>query len=297
VKIVCAWMYTIGKYGFPPSVEGMLKAIKDMGEMGFQFIELEAVGYENLDQVVQAKEKIKETIEKEELRVSNFAILLPDIISMDEKKRENAFENFERGVETARFFESPYVWIDSYLPPLKVKKGFLATDKLVYGQDFKVVIPEGFLWQRFWNSFVQAVIRCNEIAKKNDIGLLIEPRVGEVISNSDAMLRLIDCVKDKNFGVILDVAHQHAQKELIPLSIQKLGDHLKYVHVADNDGRDNRHLEPGKGTVDWEEMFRLFKHQQFDGFFAIDLEKLPNLRKKFVGVKLFLESYAAKYSI
>ncbi len=74
-------------------------------------------------------------------------------------------------------------------------------------------------------------IRCNEIAKSSGVEFLIEPRVG----------------------------------------------HLRYVHVADNDGRDNRHLVPGHGTVDWEEVFRLLKRKSFDGFFSIDLEKLPDL--------------------
>ena len=102
--------------------------------------------------------------------------------------------------------------------------------------------------------------------------MLVEPRVGEVVANSDAMLRMIEQVNDDNLGVILDIGHQYAQKELIPLSIEKLGRHMKYVHIADNDGRDNRHLVPGNGTVDWDEVFRLLKLKSFDGYFSVDLE-------------------------
>jgi sugar phosphate isomerase/epimerase len=171
------------------------------------------------------------------------------------------------------------------------------TEELVYGQEFRVTVPAGFDWRRFWESFVQAVRRANGIARKNGVGLLLEPRVGEVASNSDALLRLIEAVDDDNFGVILDVAHQHAQKELLPLSIEKLGRHLKYVHVADNDGRDNHHFGPGEGTVDWEELFRLLKSRHFDGFFSIDLEKLPDLRDKFIQARHFLEGYAERYGL
>jgi sugar phosphate isomerase/epimerase len=144
---------------------------------------------------------------------------------------------------------------------------------------------------------VEVVRRANEIAKKNNIGLLLEPRVGEVVTNSDAMLRLIEAVNDDNFGVILDVGHQHAQKELLPLSVEKLGRHMKYVHVADNDGRDNRHFSPGEGNVDWDTLFQLLKRRHFDGFFSIDLEKLPDLSARFVRARRFLEENATRYGL
>jgi sugar phosphate isomerase/epimerase len=297
MKIVCAWMYAIGQYGFPPAIENVLKAIREMKDMGFEYVEAEGIGYENLDQVIAQREQIKAICDGEGLKLANFAVLLPDVISMDKKVRERAFSYFQRGVETAAYLGSPYTWIDSYFPPLEVQKGIVPTEELVYGQEFRVRIPETFEWQPFWDSFIGAIARCNQIARKNGIGLLVEPRVGEVVANSDAMLRMIEQVNDDNLGVILDIGHQYAQKELIPLSIEKLGRHMRYVHVADNDGRDNRHLVPGSGTVDWDEIFRLLKRRNFDGYFSIDLEQLPDLREKFLQTKRFLEDYAGKYRL
>lgn len=297
MKIVCAWMYAIGRYGFPPALENILRAIREMKEMGFEYIELEGMGYDNLEQVVAAREKIKELCDSQGLKAANFAVLLPDIISLDRRIRARAFDSFERGIETARYLGSPYAWIDSYFPPLDVVQGVVPTQDLVYGQEFRVVVPEEFAWPRFWDSFVQAIIKANEIAKQYGIKLLLEPRVGEVVSNSDAMLRLIEQVNDANFGMILDIGHQHAQKELIPLSIEKLGENIRYVHVADNDGRDNRHFVPGSGTVDWDEVFRLLKRRGYDGFFSIDLERVADLRDRFLEAKRFLETYGQRYCI
>jgi len=297
MKIVCAWMYAIGRYGFPPAIGDIDKALREMKEMGFRYVELEGIGYENLEQVVARRGELGRILAGEGLSVADFAVLLPEIISLEKTKREKAFAAFEKGVETAAFFGSPYVWIDSYFPPLGVKKGVVPTQALVYGQEFRVTVPDDFSWERFWESFVAAVMRANDIARSHGIGLLVEPRVGEVVSNSDALLRLIDRVGDDNFGVILDIGHQHAQKELIPLAIEKLGRRLKYVHIADNDGRDNRHFAPGQGNVDWEEVFRLLKRRGFDGYFAVDLEKLPDLREQFIACKGFLERYAEKYGL
>ncbi len=297
MKIVCAWMYAIGQYGFPPAIKNVLKAIREMKEMGFEYVEAEGIGYDNLDQVIDQREEIKKICDGEGLKLANFAVLLPDVISMEQKIRGKAFSYFERGVETAAYLGSPYTWIDSYFPPLEVQKGVVPTDDLVYGQEFRVRIPDRFDWQRFWESFIDAVSRCTRIAKENGVGLLVEPRVGEIVANSDAMLRMIEQVNDDNLGVILDIGHQYAQKELIPLSIEKLGRHMKYVHIADNDGRDNRHLVPGDGTVDWEEVFRLFKLRGFDVYFSVDLEQLPDLKEKFLAAKRFLEDCARRYGL
>ncbi|MFP3195481.1 MAG: TIM barrel protein [Caldivirga sp.] len=59
----------------------------------------------------------------------------------------------------------------------------------------------------------------------------------------------MDEVSMDNFGAVLDVGHLNAAKELIPLSIEKLGDRVFYVHASDNDGRDNYHWSPGRGVV------------------------------------------------
>jgi sugar phosphate isomerase/epimerase len=158
-------------------------------------------------------------------------------------------------------------------------------------------VPEGFEWDRFWAHFVRVVRRCTQIAREHGVQLLLEPRVGEVTPNSDSLLRLIEAVDDDNFGVILDTAHQHAQKEILPLSIEKLGKHIRYVHIADNDGRVNRHLEPGAGNIDWEELFMALKRQGYDGYYAIDLEKLPQLEKKFLESKCFLENYGERMGL
>lgn len=58
--------------------------------------------------------------------------------------REKAFSYFERGAETAAYLGSPYTWIDSYFPPLEVRKGVVPTDELVYGQELRVRVPGGF---------------------------------------------------------------------------------------------------------------------------------------------------------
>jgi sugar phosphate isomerase/epimerase len=297
MKITCCWMYAIGRYGFPPSVDQAVQAIHEMADMGFENIELEGVGFENLQSVIDSRERLREACREARVRLSNFAIVLPELISADEAEMERAMTIFERGVKTAVYLESPFVWIDSHTPPVDVVSGQLLTDDIVFGQEYQVRIPDDFDWNMFWDRFVYSVSRCNQIAKENGVQLLIEPRVGETTSNSEALLRLVEAVADDNFGLILDTAHQHAQKEMLPLSVEKLGKRIRYVHVADNDGRMNWHHVPGSGTIDWEGLFLALKKQGYDGYYAIDLERLPQLDQKFLEAKRFLEVYASRLGL
>jgi sugar phosphate isomerase/epimerase len=297
MKITCAWMYAIGMYGFPPATADIYKAVAEMRAMGFAYGELEGIGYENLARIIAEKKEIRQAYRDAGVKVSNFAVLIADIISMDPAVKAKAMDAFERGAEAAAWFESDFIWIDSYFPPLTLLGGVLPTTELVYGQSMRVRVPDGFSWEAFWDDFVATIARCTRIAREHGLPLLVEPRVGETVTTSDAMLRLWDAVHDENLGFILDVAHQHAQKELMPLAIEKLGRHMKYIHVADNDSRDNRHLPPGEGTVDWDEVFSLLARRGFDGYYAIDLERLPDLPGAFDSTRRFLERQALAHHL
>lgn len=297
MKIVCCWMFAIGKYGFPPSLPDMLVAIPEMAALGFDYVELEGVGFENLQAVIDHREQIRDALRGAGVKLSNFAIILPEVVSEDPAVAEPALAAFTEGVRTAAYLGSPNVWVDSYFPPVEVVSGTLMTEQIVFGQPPRIRIPGGFDWPRFWAHYVRVMKRCTQIAREHGVQLLVEPRVGELTSNSEALLRLLEAVDDDNLGVILDTAHQHAQKELLPLSVEKLGRHIRYVHVADNDGTVNRHFEPGTGNIDWEEVFCALKRQGFDGYYAVDLEQLPDLEGCFVRGKQFLEGYAEKLGL
>src|SRR2546422_1790003 len=74
---------------------------------------------------------------------------------------------------------------------------------------------------------------------------------------------MMDAVDDDNFGAVLDTAHQNAQKEILALSVEKLGKRIFFVHAADNDGRVNDHVAAGRGTVDWDGVFQGLKKHRF----------------------------------
>jgi len=54
---------------------------------------------------------------------------------------------------------------------------------------------------------------------------------------------------------------------------------------------------PGEGNIDWEEVFLALKRQGFDGFYATDIEKMPQLEQKFLECKRILERYGSSLNL
>ena len=121
--------------------------------------------------------------------------------------------------------------------------------------------------------------------------------MGEMVSNTDALLRLMDAVDNDNFGAVVDTGHQHAQKEILPLSIEKLGNRVYYLHASDNDGQTNQHLALGRGTVDWDGVFLALKKHGFSGYVAVDVGRVPDLEVQVRESKAFLEGLSTRLDV
>jgi sugar phosphate isomerase/epimerase len=294
MKISCCWIYAISKYGYPPSIENIFKALKEMAEMGFEYVELEGVREENLKEVYQNREKIKDHCRALGVKIVNFCPIIPDIVSLNEEKRKKAKDLYMRGIELAKYFDCETIQTGSYTPPLEFIGEVPYKESISYGKQYRVKIDPNFNWDVLWDILVDSFRFASETAKSAGLKFCLEPRVGEIISNTDALLRLMDHVKSDNFGAVLDTGHQNAQKEILPLSVEKLGSKIYYLHVSDNDGRINDHLPLGKGNIDWEGVFLALKKHNYQGYVAIDIGNVPEIEKAYIDSKKFLEVLAKK---
>ncbi|MBC7321423.1 sugar phosphate isomerase/epimerase [bacterium] len=297
MKISCCWLYAISKYGYPPSMENIFKALKEMADMGFEYVELEGVREENLKEVYNNREKIKKYCRNLGVKIINFCPIIPDIVSLDEEKRKKAKDLYMLGVELAKYFDCETIQTDSYTPPLEFIGEVPYKESISYGKQYKVKIDPQFDWNKLWDVLVDSFRFASETAKSAGLKFCLEPRVGEIISNTDALLRLMDHVKSDNFGAVLDTGHQNAQKEILPLSVEKLGNRIFYLHVSDNDGKINEHLPLGKGNIDWEGIFLALKKHNYQGYIAIDIGNVPDIEKAYIDSKKFLEDLAQKLDI
>jgi sugar phosphate isomerase/epimerase len=297
MKISCCWLFAISKYGYPPSLPDTHRALEEMEALGFKNVELEGVGEENLRAVYEARKELKKRCEDLGLTVVNFCPVLPDLVHPEKARRVHALDLFKLGVETAGSLGCEMVQTISATPPLTFVGETPYKDALAYGQRYQVKVDPAFRWDDVWGWLTDSMGACADEADRAGLTLCLEPRVGEIISNTDALLRLMEAVDSDNFGAVLDTGHLHAQKEILPLSVEKLGSRIRYVHASDNDGQTNQHLAPGTGTVDWEGVFLALKKHAFAGYVAVDVGNVPKLDAAYTASKTFLEDLARRLDV
>jgi sugar phosphate isomerase/epimerase len=297
MRICCCWLYAISKYGYPPSLPDTYRAIEEMAALGFKHIELEGVGEENLQAVHGDRKGLKQRCDDAGLKVVNFCPVLPDLVHPEKSRRFHALDLFKVAVEVATSFGCETIQSDSYAPPVEFVGEAPYQSGLRYGQQYRVKIDPAFRWDDVWSWLTDSIGACADEANRASLRFCLEPRVGEIVSNTDGLLRLMDAVDADNFGAILDTAHQHAQTEILPLSAEKLGGRVYAVHAADNDGQTNQHLAVGRGTVDWPALFAALKKHGFSGPVMVDVADGQDLDAQYRESKAFLEQLSTRLDV
>ncbi|MGC8911323.1 MAG: sugar phosphate isomerase/epimerase family protein [Nitrososphaeria archaeon] len=164
-----------------------------------------------------------------------------------------------------------------------------------YSPPSSISVPETFSWKREWNQYVNRVRNLVELSEKAGLYFALEIRPYEIISNSDSMLNLINDVGSKKFGLVFDTAHFFVQKEILPIALEKLQDHVFLIHLADNDGCTDYHWAPGKGKIDWENFLRTVKKIGYKRFLNIDVAgKYDDIGKEILDGKNFILNLCKK---
>lgn len=138
------------------------------------------------------------------LIVDNFCPVLPDVVSLDEEKRRHALSLFDLACEIANFFGCTTIQTDSFTPRLSLKRPAPYKQMVDFDIQFKVKVDPQFSWEKQWQVMVDSFRILAQKAADAGLKFCLEPRVGEMISNTDAALRLFDHVGHENLGFVLD---------------------------------------------------------------------------------------------
>lgn len=84
------------------------------------------------------------------------------------------------------------------------------------------------------------------------------------IFSAEALLLLSDRLGNDT-GICLDTGHANMMGLDIPSFIEKCGDKLIATHIADNNGREDQHMLPGFGNIEWEKIIPAFR-KHYSGF-------------------------------
>lgn len=270
-RIVCAYLYSITKYGYPPPAKETSAHIDEMISLGFSSIELEGIREEHLTEVFEMRNSISEKLRKENLSVPYFCGVLPGLSSLDETERTKQLDLFEKACETAAVFGAIGVLDNAPLPPFH----FPSDIPVVRHYDDEVLNaaywPKGVSWEHYWDQLVMTYRTACEIATRFDLKYVMHPAVGVLASSTDGYLRFHDAVKMDNLRFNFDTANQFLIKENLSLALRRLKDYVDYIHVSDNGGTRMEHLAIGQGKIRWDVFFETLEIIDFKGHIGIDI--------------------------
>ena len=117
-------------------------------------------------------------------------------------------------------------------------------------------------------SAIDTLSRITAIADALGMTLAVEnlPRTC-ICRTSDEMLRILEAIP--NLRVCFDTNHSLIESNVE--YIRAVGDKIVTLHVSDYDFIDERHLLPGEGLIDWEELISALEEVGYSGTFNYEL--------------------------
>ena len=290
MKVTCGFTIPITKYGLPPSVDHILKVMREISEAGFDTMEMEIVAGE-YDDYVKNWDRIIQRSKDLNLDVVSIMAVTYDIFSLDKTKSDKAIQDYEKICEMTAGIGAKMTTNCFYLPPEMVPSK--RTSYYHGGPSISVDVPDGFKWSDLRTHVINQLKKASEIATKNKLTFAMEMRAGDFISSIDGIISLYNDSGLKNIGMVYDVAHAHAISEYLDLGIYKLGNFLKLVHLSDNDGSRPYHYQPGKGNIDFKNIIDTLKKVDYNGYIVVDISGIDNILDEAVKMKAMIEKLIA----
>ncbi len=86
------------------------------------------------------------------------------------------------------------------------------------------------------------------------------------LCNTMAQIKeIVEGVNHPNVGAIYDTHHANIEEKSQQQAIELIAPYLKHVHITENDRGT-----PGKGQINWDEVFRTLKAVGYDGWLTIE---------------------------
>jgi sugar phosphate isomerase/epimerase len=122
--------------------------------------------------------------------------------------------------------------------------------------------------------FAEGIAHVLPRARERDLILAIEPEPGLFIENSAEYLEFkTRYFKDEPHVLMnCDIGHLFCVGDDLADVVRRLGEHVAHVHLEDiGKNRVHQHLTPGKGVIDFPEVFRALDDIDYTGWVTVEL--------------------------
>jgi len=126
-------------------------------------------------------------------------------------------------------------------------------------------------WDERSHAFArEAVSQLLPVAQAAGVRLLLE----NIISSGTRVRALLDLLAEVDpagaAGICLDLGHAHVEGDVVE-ELRAALPRLAHLHVHDNDGTEDAHLAPGRGTIPWPRVIALLRESGYSGLGALEL--------------------------
>lgn len=138
--------------------------------------------------------------------------------------------------------------------------------------------PHGAAADNHRGSLVRSLEELSPAAGRHNVRLAVEV-IPNALSTPSALVDLLESDIDAaGLGICMDVGHARLMGEVVD-AIETCSGHLITTHLHDNRGRDDDHLLPGKGVIDWDATMLAFQKVGYDGVWMFELAVAAERRK------------------
>jgi sugar phosphate isomerase/epimerase len=219
------------------------------------FIDLRGVWNTNvLDLTDQQVTEIKHRLDAHNIGVSAIASPIGKI-PIDAPFEEH-LQRFQRAIELAQFFHTPFIRIFSFYPPVA---------------DGEANVGKGSVDPSLWrNEVLRRLQELTMLARNANLILLHENEKDIYGDTIDRCLDLLQNINDPHFQAIFDPANFIQCKQTpYPDAYQALHPWLRYIHVKDALA-DGTVVAAGEGMARWLEILQQLHLDGYDGFFSLE---------------------------
>jgi len=135
----------------------------------------------------------------------------------------------------------------------------LNASQVVFHGNFNPLVKNDYYWK---NWVKRNTAFWSEVLDKYAFTVLLE----NTWEQSPEMFKeLIDEVKSSRLKVCFDIGHSNVYSKM-PFRewASALGEKMSYVHISDNCGEKDQHLEVGQGKINWQEFTRVIEESQIN---------------------------------
>jgi sugar phosphate isomerase/epimerase len=91
------------------------------------------------------------------------------------------------------------------------------------------------------------------------------------LSDASSLVSILESeLEGSRTGICLDFGHAHLMGEVAD-AVETVAEHIIATHVHDNHGRDDEHLVPYRGSIDWDQALVTMQKIGYEGTYLMEL--------------------------